>query len=137
MPSIDGFTRRPHSVSKLHAHYVFVVKYRRRVFTAAMMLDLLRTFEEICAEEGSELQQMDGEADHVHLLVRHPPNLRHSDLVRRLKSVSSRRLRQTYPQLVRRFRKPVLWSPSYFVASCGGAPIGIIRQYIERQETPR
>ncbi|HSV23175.1 MAG TPA: IS200/IS605 family transposase, partial [Xanthobacteraceae bacterium] len=58
-------------------------------------------------------------------------------LVNSLKGVSSRRMRQMHPTLRPRYRKGVLWSPSYFAASCGGAPISIIRQYIERQRNPQ
>ena len=65
-----------------------------------------------------------------------PPKIAISALVNSLKGVSSRRLRQMRPELVRRYWKGVLWSPSYFSASCGGAPISIIRQYIEQQRTP-
>jgi putative transposase len=68
--------------------------------------------------------------------VNYPPTVLLPTLVNSLKGVSSRRLRQMRPELVRRYWKGVLWSPSYFAASCGGAPISIIRQYIEQQQTP-
>jgi len=79
---------------------------------------------------------VDGEDDHIHLLVNYPPKVAVSALVYSLNGVSSRRLWQNNPDLVRRYWKGVLWSPSYFAASCGGAPISIIRQYIEQQQTP-
>jgi len=79
---------------------------------------------------------MDGESDHVHLLVEYPPKVAVSALMNRIKGVSSRLLRQERPDLQRRYYKGVLWSPSYFAASCGGAPIAIVRQYIEQQQTP-
>ncbi len=81
--------------------------------------------------------EMDGEADHVHLLVNYPPKLAISHLVNSLKGVSSRLLRRDRPDIAGRYYyKGVLWSPSYFAGSCGGAPISIIRQYIEQQQTP-
>ncbi len=79
---------------------------------------------------------MNGEDDHVHLLVNYPPKIAISKLVNSLKGVSSRLLRKEFPQLHNRFYKGVLWSPSYFAGSCGGAPISIIRQYVEQQRTP-
>jgi putative transposase len=82
------------------------------------------------------LVEMDGEDDHVHLLVNYPPKVPLLRLVNSLKGVSSRRLRQMHPALRRRNCKGVLWSPSYFAASCGGAPISIIRQYIQQQRAP-
>jgi putative transposase len=56
--------------------------------------------------------------------------------VNSLKGVSSRRLHKLHPVLRKRYWKGALWSPSYFAASCGGAPLAIIRQYIEQQRTP-
>ena len=74
--------------------------------------------------------------DHAHLLVNYPPKVELSKLVNSLKGVSSRMLRKEHPDIVSRYWKNVLWSRSYFAASCGGAPIGIIKQYIEQQRTP-
>lgn len=125
-----------HCIFKLHVHLVFVTKYRRRVFTAEVLDDMRRIFAGVCGDFEAELVEMDGEDDHVHLLVNYPPKVTLSKLVNSLKGVSSRRLRQIHPELARRYWKGVLWSPSYFAASCGGAPIAIIRQYVEQQRTP-
>jgi putative transposase len=125
-----------HCVFTMHVHLVFVTKYRRRVFTKAVLDDARTIFASVCADFGAELVEMDGEDDHVHLLVNYPPKVAVSSLVNSLKGVSSRRLRQNHPALVRRYWKGVLWSPSYFASSCGGAPISIIRQYIEQQRSP-
>jgi len=73
---------------------------------------------------------MNGEDDHVHLLVEYPPRVPVSGLV--LKGVSSRLLRRDRRDIAMRYWKGVLWSPSYFAASCGGAPIAIVCQYIEQ-----
>ena len=72
----------------------------------------------------------------MHLLVEYPPKLCVSSLVNSLKGVSSRLLRQQRPNIRKRYWKGVLWSPSYFASSCGGASISIVRQYIEQQKTP-
>jgi putative transposase len=81
-------------------------------------------------------QILDGEDDHVHVLVEYPPKVSVSALVNSLKGVSSRLLRKARPDLASRYWQGVLWSPSYFAASCGGAPVSIVRQYIEQQRTP-
>lgn len=73
---------------------------------------------------------------HVHLLVEYPPKVPVSALVNSLKGASSRRLRAERPDIAKRYWKGVLWSPSYFASSCGGAPISIIKQYIEQKQTP-
>ena len=81
--------------------------------------------------------ELDGEDDHVHLLVNYPPKVAVSNLVNSLKGVSSRMIRKrNYPSILKKLWGGALWSPSYFAGSCGGAPIELIRQYIEQQQTP-
>ncbi len=73
----------------------------------------------------------------MHLLVEYPPKVPVSSLANSLKGVSSRLLRKERPDIGKRYWKGILWSPSYFASSCGGAPISIVRQYyIEQQQTP-
>lgn len=121
----------------MHVHLVFVAKYRRKVFDKDAIEKLHGYFDKVCSDFGATLIEVDGERDHVHLLVEYQPNIQVSTLVNSLKGVSSRHLRRDRPDLADRFWKGVLWSPSYFAASCGGAPISVIRQYIEQQRTPQ
>jgi REP-associated tyrosine transposase len=123
-------------VFTFHVHVVFVAKYRRRVFDA-QAIDILRDiFADVCSDADATLVEMDGEDDHVHLLVEYPPKVAVASLVNSLKGVSSRMLRQLRLAIRKRYWKGVLWSPSYFACSCGGAPISVARQYIEQQKTP-
>lgn len=88
----------------------------------------------VCADFGAQLVEMDGEDDHVHLLVEYPPTVSLSRLVNSLKGVSSRLLlAKAFPEVQAKLWGGHLWSPSYFAVSCGGAPIEIVRQYIEQQ----
>lgn len=126
-----------HCVFHLHIHLVFVTKYRRDVFTKEILEDLSDIFSGVCKDFEVELVEFDGEDDYVHLLVNYPPKVAVSTLVNILKGVSSRMIRRkNYPSIQKKLWRGALWSPSYFAASCGGAPIGIIRQYIEQQQTP-
>ena len=125
-----------HCVFKMHVHLVFVAKYRRKVFDGDAVQRLRAIFGKVCAGFEAHLIEMDGEDDHVHILVEYPPKLAVSALVNSLKGVSSRMLRKERPDIANRYWKNVLWTPSYFAASCGGAPISIVRQYIEQQQTP-
>ena len=95
-----------------------------------------KVFEDVCASFEAQLVEFDGEIDHVHLLIEYPPKIAISKLVNCLKGVSSRLLRKEFPQLSVYSLKDQLWSPSYFAGSCGGAPLTIIKQYIENQATP-
>lgn len=121
----------------MHVHLVFVTKYRRGVFTAQILHDLRSIFTTVCSDFESQLVEFDGEDDHVHLLVNYPPKITVAALVNSLKGVSSRLIRlKNYPSIRRMLWGKSLWSPSYFAGSCGGAPIAVIRQYIEQQRTP-
>ncbi|BCU07441.1 IS605 family transposase [Allochromatium tepidum] len=120
----------------MHVHLVFVTKYRRKVFDGDAINRLRAIFTKTCAGFEARLVEMDGEDDHVHLLVEYPPKVAVSNLVNSLKGVSSRLLRKERPDIRKRYWKGALWSPSYFASSCSGAPIAIVRQYIEQQRTP-
>lgn len=121
----------------MHVHLVFVTKYRRGVFTKGILDEMRVIFANTCIDLEAELIEFDGEDDHVHLLVNYPPKLSVSILVNTLKGVSSRLIRKAkHPSITQKLWGGSLWSPSYFAASCGGAPIAIIRQYIEQQQTP-
>lgn len=124
-------------VFMMHVHLVFVTKYRRQVFTKQILKDLKAIFESICTDFEAQLVEFDGETDHVHLLINYPPKICISTLVNGLKGVSSRLIRKkNYPSIEKALWGNALWSPSYFAGSCGGAPIEIIRQYIQQQQTP-
>ncbi len=127
-----------HCVFQMHVHLVFVTKFRREVFTKEVLDDLQGIFSGVCDDFEAELVEFDGEEDHVHLLVNYHPKVAVSNLVNSLKGVSSRMIRQKqYPSIRKKLWGGALWSPSYFAGSCGGAPIAVIRQYIEQQQTPK
>lgn len=124
-------------VFAMHVHLVFVTKYRRKVFTQEVMRELKLIFSNVCKDFEAVLVEFDGEQDHVHLLINYPPKVSVSKLVNSLKGVSSRLLRNKgYQSIQHALWGKSLWSPSYFAGSCGGAPISIIRQYIENQQPP-
>jgi putative transposase len=125
-----------HCVFAIHAHLVFVTKYRKRVFTSESLDILKEVMQKVCDDFGVELTAFEGEDNHVHVLVNYPPQIQLSKLVNSLKGVSSRMLRQRMPSIANRYYKNVLWSPSYFAASCGGAPLSVIKQYVEQQDRP-
>jgi putative transposase len=119
----------------MHIHLVFVTKYRREVFSQEILNDLKLIFTNVCKDFESELIEYNGEDDHVHLLVNYPPKVAVSKLVNSLKGVSSHLIRKrNYPNIRKKLWGNALWSPSYFASSCGGAPLAIIRQYIEQQQ---
>jgi putative transposase len=120
-------------VFALHAHLVFVTKYRRRVFPAEHLTARQPVLAAVCADVGAARVERNGEDDHVHPLVEYPPTVQPPRLVGRLTGVSSRRPRQRFWMRTHRDHP---WSPSSFAASCRGAPLAIIRQYVEQQRRP-
>ncbi|PWU52837.1 IS200/IS605 family transposase [Micromonospora sp. S4605] len=126
-----------HCVFVLHAHLVFVTKLRHRVFTDQHLTRLEEIMRAVCADFECDLVEFNGEGEHVHLLVNFPPKVALSKLVNSLKGVSSRRMRQEFPDLVRHYYQANrLWSASYFAGSVGGAPLTVLHQYIEQQNRP-
>ena len=134
----DPDIRRGRSVvHHIYVHLVFVTRYRRGVLDDAMLTRCEQVMRDVCAGMGAELREFNGEDDHVRLLVQYPPKLAVSTLVNRLKGVSAHYLRAEVADRVNRaIMHGHLWSPSYFAASCGGAPLAIIKEYIENQKRP-
>ena len=122
----------------MHIHLVFATKYTRYVFTKQILDALKIIFPSVCNDFEADLVEFDDEKYHVHLLLTYPPKISISRSVNSLKEVSSRLIRKKkYPSILSLlWGGGALWAPSYFAASCGGAPISIIKQYIEQQNTP-
>lgn len=128
------YRRGRHCVFGLHVHLVFVLKYRRKVVTKRVLLALRESFSVVCARFDAKLRECDGVDDYVHLLIDYPPKASVSALVNSLKGVSSRMIRKRrFQEVTRVLSGEHLWSPSYFAASCGGAPIEILKKYIQEQ----
>ena len=112
-------------------HVVWCPKYRRPVITGDIDTRLQQIITEVCAERSAELIEMETMPDHVHLLIGIDPQYGIHRLIRQIKGRSSRLLRDEFPTL--RSRLPTLWTNSYFVATVGGAPLEIVKQYIADQ----
>lgn len=138
MDETDEVRKGRHAVWDLHAHLVFVTKYRHPVFDSAHLGYLKTVFDAVCEDFGCELEEFNGETNHVHLLVKFPATVELSKLVNSLKGVSSRRARQRFPELASHYwRANVLWSRSYYAGTTGGAGIETVKSYIEHQNSPR
>lgn len=135
--TLPGLRHGRHCVFMMHVHLVFVAKYRKKLFTKEVLTFMETVLRDVCHDFEAELKEFNGEGDHVHLLITYPPKVAISNLVNSLKGVSSRHIRKRqFPHLQKLLWMDSLWSPSYFSSSCGGAPLGVIKQYIEQQQTP-
>lgn len=112
-------------------HVAWCPKYRRPVIEGAVDARLKQIIREVCAERECTIVELETMPDHVHLLVECDPQYGIHRLVKQVKGRSSRLLREEFPSLKRRL--PTLWTNSYFVATVGGAPLEIVKQYVENQ----
>ena len=112
-------------------HVVWCPKYRRPVIEGGVDARLKQIIHEVCAERGANLIELETMPDHVHLLVECDPQYGIHRLVKQIKGRSSRLLRDEFPSL--RSRLPTLWTNSYFVATVGGAPLDVVKQYVADQ----
>ena len=113
-------------------HVVWCQKYHRSVLVNGVERQLKTIIQDVCTERRAELLKLEVMPDHVHLLAEVDPAYGIHRPVRQIKGRSSRLLRQEYPWL--KSRLPTLWTNSYFVSTVGGAPLEVIKQYIENQK---
>lgn len=126
-----------HAVYKLTYHLVLVTKYRRKVITKEMLTRLQTIFSEQCESWSVELVEFNGETDHVHLLIDAHPAMDLSKFINSIKTVSSRLIRKEFKNHVDQFYwKPYFWTRAYCLLTTGGAPIEIIKAYIQNQDSP-
>ena len=136
--NVLSYTKGNRSVYSLNIHLVLVTKYRRKVINADILRRLNEIFESTCTKWRCTLSEFNGETDHVHLVISFPPDVQVSTLVGNLKTVSSRLIRKEFADWISRFyTKPVFWSGAYFVASCGGVTLEHLKNYVEKQASPR
>lgn len=122
-----------HSVFMLCYHLVLVVKYRRKVFDTGISNRAKEIFEYIAPKYNITLQEWNHDADHVHILFKGHPNTEISKFINAYKSASSRLLKKEFPQIRQKLWKEYFWSRSFCLLTTGGAPIEIVRKYIESQ----
>lgn len=119
-------------VYSCHYHVVFCPKYRRRVLTPPIAERLKVLIGEIVVRWQAECIEMEIMPDHVHLLLSCDPQFGIHRLVKLIKGATSHQLRKEFPELTSRL--PSLWTNSYCVLTTGGAPLEVIKKYIESQK---
>lgn len=126
-----------HSVFLLHYHLILVIKYRRQVFDQAISDRAREIFEYIAPRYNITLQEWNHDKDHVHILFKAHPNSEISKFINAYKSASSRLIKKEFPEVRKKLWKEYFWSQSFCLLTTGGAPLEIIKQYIENQGIDR
>ena len=129
---LPEFDSGAHSKYLMYGHLVIVTKYRDKILTPAMRLRVAGIFRVLGKRHGVKVEASEGEADHIHFLLNYKPTTDLPKYIGSCKSMSSRLVKEEFDLTVR-CRKGALWSPSYCLLTTGGAPIDVIRRYIERQ----
>ena len=125
------------TVYQLSIHLVLVTKYRCKIIDQAIMNRLKEIFIDLCKKWDCILVEINGESDHVHMLIDFNPKVQISAFANNLKTVSSRLIRKEFPNRCQEFySKPVLWKIGYFVSSTGGANLETVKKYIQGQNSP-
>ena len=122
-----------HSVFAMHYHLILVVKYRRIVFDDTISDFAKSIFEKIAPSYNITLLEWNHDADHVHIMFKAQPNSELSKFINAYKSASSRLIKRDYPEVRNKLWKEYFWSQSFCLLTTGGAPIEVIRKYIETQ----
>jgi putative transposase len=127
-----GFKSNNNVVYSCKYHIVWCAKYRRKVLTPTVAERLKELIRQVCAERESEVLELEVLPDHVHLLAECDPQFGIHRLVKLCKGRSSFQLRKEFPHLKKRL--PSLWTNAYFCSTVGGAPLAVIKQYIQNQK---
>lgn len=125
-------TNKNNITYKCFYHVVWCPKYRRKVLHSGVDERLKEMAKEVCKELKTELVEIEVMPDHVHLLVEADPQFGIHKVVKKIKGRSSRILREEFPWL--KSKIPSLWTNSYFVTTTGGAPLEVVKKYIENQK---
>ena len=122
-----------HSVFLLNYHLIMCVKYRHKVINDTISNRLKEIFEYISPRYNITLVEWNHDIDHVHILFRAMPNTEISKFINAYKSASSRLIKKEFPEIRQSLCKEMFWSQSFCLLSTGGAPMDVIKAYIQTQ----
>ena len=122
-----------HSVFAMYYHLMLVVKYRRKVFDDILSDYAKLIFERLAQGYNITLLEWNHDVDHVHIMFKAQPNSELSKFINAYKSASSRLIKRDFPEIRQKLWKEYFWSQSFCLLTTGGAPIEVIRKYIETQ----
>jgi putative transposase len=122
-----------HSVFSLNYHLILVIKYRRKVMNRAVSEKAKQMFMDIGEKYHITLLEWNHDQDHVHTLFKAHPKTELSKFINAYKSASSRIIKKEFPHVRKQLWKAYFWSSSFCLLTTGGAPIHVVKQYIENQ----
>ena len=129
---LNEYRRTKTTVSLINYHFVFCPRYRRKIFLDSQLEERFKMLvQEICEELEIEILAMECNQDHVHLFLNALPTLSPTDIMAKIKGVTSKQLREEFPHLQ---HLSSLWTRSYFVSTAGNVSSETIQHYVENQK---
>jgi putative transposase len=126
--------KNTHHVFRIMYHFVWIPKYRHKVFNEPYRSSLKAIIEKIAYDYNIEIVELEIPKDHIHMVIRSEPKVAPSDVMQIIKSISAREFFRRYPEIKRRyFWGGKLWTQSYFVETIGNANEEVIREYVKNQ----
>ncbi len=131
-----NYIPRSRGVSSLHGHLVITTKYRKSLMTGPMIERLTEIMRDLCEKWQCEFIEGNGEPNHYHLLFRYFPQMQLPKFIANIKSVSSRRIRSEFPEIVDNvYWKDVFWNEGYSIDAVGSVKLEVLVQYVKTQPT--
>lgn len=132
---MENYLRNNHSKYLIKCHLIFVCKYRKKLLTNNINVDMKNILSDIADNSDFDIEVMESDLDHIHFLISYPPKLSLTSIVRRLKQISTNKIwKLHFNYLIHHFWKErTFWSDGYFVCSIGDANPNTIKKYIENQ----
>jgi putative transposase len=122
-----------HSVFLLWFHLVLVIKYRKKVINETVSNRLKEIFEYVAPNYHIIIQEWNHDKDHIHVLFRSHPKSNFSKFINAYKSASSRLIKKEYPIIKKQLWKEFFWTRSFCLITAGGAPLEVLKKYIQKQ----
>ncbi|WP_342532630.1 IS200/IS605 family transposase [Lysinibacillus sp. FSL K6-0057] len=129
----NKYRRTQTTVSLINYHFIFCPRYRRKIFLIPHVEERFKELvKEICKDMEIEIITIKCDKDHTHLFLNCLPTLSPSDIMQKIKGITSKKLREEFSQLE---KMPSLWTRSYFVSTARSVSSETIKMYVEKQKT--
>ena len=127
-------SRNQHHVFRIMYHFVWIPKYRRKVFVEPYRSSLKGIIEKIGYDYNIEIIELEVPTDHIHMIVKSEPKVSPSEIMQIIKSISARNFFKLYPDIKKKnFWGGKLWTQSFFVETVGNVNEETIRLYVQNQ----
>ena len=132
---LKEYISKNHSKFLIKYHIILVCKYRKQLLVGAVEYDMKKIMRHISEMSDFDIEVMETDKDHLHMMIRSEPKLSPLQIVRRLKQMSISAVWKKYRDFLRHnfYKEHTFWTDGYFVSSIGNVSQETIKKYIENQ----